>query len=101
MHILSILIISNTHLKGEILHASFFNFSTFYVFSVSNNTFSGTISETICQFRVESGLDVITVDLSNNNFMGTIPSCLFDIFFRRDTDLIYDELVCIKYTRYI
>ncbi|KAL7195008.1 hypothetical protein ACSBR1_035263 [Camellia fascicularis] len=44
-----------------------------YFFSLSSNSLTGTIPESICNTRF---LNVL--DLSNNNFCGTIPPCLIE-----------------------
>ena len=92
---LQVLSIGNTNLTGEILSSDYFDFSKITQFIISNNAFSGTIDESVCDIDISNDWEIY-FKIDYNDFTGTIPSCFFDTFFENHRYL-NNKTVCDDY----
>nr|XP_051220810.1 probable leucine-rich repeat receptor-like protein kinase At1g35710 [Lolium perenne] len=73
---------NNLHLSGNIPLELFKNWTDITNFYIANNTFTGNISDVVCQ----PGTNLVGLDLSNNLLSG-FPSCLWNW-----SNLVYMDL---------
>lgn len=71
--------ISNTNVTGAILSYPNFSLPSIAMFNMANNSFYGTIDNSVCSSMLSNNLvSIASFDISSNSFDGTIPKCLYE-----------------------